>query len=515
MSKTNIESESIILNRICTGDYLDEGSNLGHEVVNLFKADNGEYYVYLMSEGTYPISRKNEKIKAVYLTKGSNKHCVEVVGIAKGLESVLNPEEGFKCLNLKELDNVAKELSEEVELSKLKKRLKSLEKEELFDWLHTESFLKMKPFNDDQKDELKNIAEQLYDFAKKYIKDNNNLCTAICRRAAHIKQLWYIIDNNVRYGGVRVNELFKQNSTEQYGMSIYLTFKAEKIVKPKNPMYLVTKENYKVETQDDEKKVENIVVNREVLAGTKLLYYIENNKENESYKNLKDYIDKKEYWDENISEYKKINTEESDFTFLTLIRKEYDELVFSNMFQYFFTHKSYRHLFIKLLKDKSKVTLSDSYTVKREEANIDLLIIDKEKNCVVVIENKVRSGLNGLVYDENNNILETQLGKYKSYVENEYPNMKRYFFVFKPNYSIITDKELEGYTAIKYSEIAEKLEEGLNIRTDKATEVYFADFVKALKIHSSKDDKRYEETMRRRLQSVIDSQQESSDNGNI
>ena len=53
--------KTIILNRIYTGDYLDEGANLGHEVINLFRQDNDgndyPYYVYLMSDGTYPSSQ--------------------------------------------------------------------------------------------------------------------------------------------------------------------------------------------------------------------------------------------------------------------------------------------------------------------------------------------------------------------------------------------------------------------------------------------------------------------------
>ena len=59
-------SDTIILNRICTGDYLDEGANLGHEVVNLFKADNGKYYVYLMPDGTYIESREKDKVRVIY-----------------------------------------------------------------------------------------------------------------------------------------------------------------------------------------------------------------------------------------------------------------------------------------------------------------------------------------------------------------------------------------------------------------------------------------------------------------
>ena len=39
----------IVLNRMYVGEYLSD--NIGHEVINLFKADNGRHYLYLNSRG--------------------------------------------------------------------------------------------------------------------------------------------------------------------------------------------------------------------------------------------------------------------------------------------------------------------------------------------------------------------------------------------------------------------------------------------------------------------------------
>lgn len=293
---------------------------------------------------------------------------------------------------------------------------------------------------------------------------------------------------------MRVNELFKYNSTEQYGLSVYLTYTAEEIVKPKSSMYLA------VENTNEDASVINIK-QRKRLATTSLASFIKCDEDN--YNTLLKCAEDTRLWEEPLSYYKPINTESDDFTFLTLIRKEYDEHVFSNMFQYFFTHKDYKKLFMNYMKKKG-VELSDTYIVKREEAYIDLLIIDE--NNVIIIENKVRSGINGLVFDESKKVVGTQLGKYREYVKKEYNIENPICFIFKPDYSVITENELEGYTTIAYSELWEIFNEGLNIKSDKATEAYFADFVKALKMHSSPVDNRYEETMRRRLQSVIDSQ---------
>ena len=42
---------AIVLNRMYVGDYL--ASNLGHEIINLYQADNGGNYIYLNSTGDF------------------------------------------------------------------------------------------------------------------------------------------------------------------------------------------------------------------------------------------------------------------------------------------------------------------------------------------------------------------------------------------------------------------------------------------------------------------------------
>ena len=45
------ENKGIVLNRMYTGSYLS--SNLGHEVINMFQADQGKHYLYLNAKGNY------------------------------------------------------------------------------------------------------------------------------------------------------------------------------------------------------------------------------------------------------------------------------------------------------------------------------------------------------------------------------------------------------------------------------------------------------------------------------
>ena len=44
LSTNQSDKAGIVLNRMYTGSYLS--SNLGHEVINMFQADNERYYLY-------------------------------------------------------------------------------------------------------------------------------------------------------------------------------------------------------------------------------------------------------------------------------------------------------------------------------------------------------------------------------------------------------------------------------------------------------------------------------------
>ncbi len=79
------EKRGIVLNRMYVGDYLD--SNLGHEVINLYKADNGNHYIYLNATGNFA-KEHSGKIGHMLFVKYYDKGLVEIIGMATGLEDV-------------------------------------------------------------------------------------------------------------------------------------------------------------------------------------------------------------------------------------------------------------------------------------------------------------------------------------------------------------------------------------------------------------------------------------------
>lgn len=96
--------KGIVINRMYVGDYLSE--NLGHEVVNLFKADNDKHYIYLNATGNFAKEHHN-KIGYMLFVKYYDKGLVEVIGMATGLEEVpgadmqLNRKQKFNAVDEK------------------------------------------------------------------------------------------------------------------------------------------------------------------------------------------------------------------------------------------------------------------------------------------------------------------------------------------------------------------------------------------------------------------------------
>ena len=342
-----------------------------------------------------------------------------------------------------------------------------------------------------------------------------NLCKAIYRRAMHLSQLEYIVENNICYGGVRLDKLFMDNTSYKYGLSVYITYAASKVQKPKKPLYIINDEALK--------SVENanyIILKEKRLASTSLATYFEDSDKDDlcSYKQLcyekiEEYL--KNSKEDGFEKFTSSNARKNEDSFLYIIRKEHDELVFSNLFAYFFNHSKAREVIISLLREKSKeseeknredeLILSNDFCLYRELSNIDILIEDE--NNVVVIENKIHSGINGEIYDDEGELVSTQLDTYRDFVKNKhelYRNKKNHwFFAFVPNYSHISKEELKGYTRITYSELFAAYEKVNSNDFDTRTKIYFEDFLKGLEVHSSSVDNQYEIIMHRRLQNVI------------
>lgn len=98
--KTNQERDIIVINIMNTGSYLENPLNLGHEVINYFKADKSEneesgYYVYLNANGVLGKERVGKIKYVVNVRRGAVAGTHEIINVAKVLCDV-EPDESSK-----------------------------------------------------------------------------------------------------------------------------------------------------------------------------------------------------------------------------------------------------------------------------------------------------------------------------------------------------------------------------------------------------------------------------------
>ena len=89
----NQQQNIIIVNHMFSGSYLED--NIGHEIINLYKADSEEYFVYLCKDGifnpkTYPLNNIKH-ILLVRKTETANE--LEILGVTTGKLEYVAPND--------------------------------------------------------------------------------------------------------------------------------------------------------------------------------------------------------------------------------------------------------------------------------------------------------------------------------------------------------------------------------------------------------------------------------------
>lgn len=500
MSKNKVlEEPVIILNRMYVGDYL--GENLGHEVINLIKCDNGNHYIYVNPYGTVNeelYRRDVETIKndVILLTRLVNisgiNDMVEVLAKATGCELCAKKE-------MQELFDNKVDYKKQDKLTKAKKRHE--------------------------------INEQ------------------------------YMQTNEIKYGGVFLNEIFSNNDYDgrTNDSAMFVTYKVDKIVKPKKRIYISRedlKEGVKNILENDEQgnKIGKVFWLNEddngdyKPCGTELKTYFKKSEKEHAFGILNKIIDTKDNWENNPIEEKTEDILENykprEHNLIDIIHKTRDELTYSNLLAYMLIQESLKESFCNFFREKYSVNLSKNYVVAREEGNIDILIQDDEN--IIVIENKIKSDINGWkTENKNSESVTNQLHKYIHYVYGEvwdknkscykkveetdkkYPSIKkfqdeskkrkRHFFVLKPKYNNLSEKsindEIKGFekTNVGNSGIERKGEYKIisyadlyNHFKDKECNVtYFNEFKSAIERHSYDVDNIQEHQMFERFVEIV------------
>lgn len=323
-----------------------------------------------------------------------------------------------------------------------------------------------------------------------------------CQERIHKEQINYIKNNDITYDGIHLHEIMNDNDGSD--IAFYVTFKAKRIVKPKERIFLT------VDNKEDTKHSKNcknthILKDVENFAKQSPKMYINSASDKKAYNTLNKIINNADFWKRNKDSRKVdmgIKTSKED-AFIDIIKKGYDERSYSNLFQYIFNAD--RKLFYNFTTEVLNFTMNGNYVVERETGNIDLLIYnDKE---VIVIENKIKSGINGICRDKKGKIIESQLDKYEKFINKNFKKQNKSYFIFTPDYNMIDIKMYDkNYELITYSEIYNFFND--KKRTKYKTKIpYYKEFLYALEKHIKETDNNNDIDAERRFVKAIKEKQ--------
>ena len=487
------EKNVILINKMYTGSYLDDndGNNIGHEIINFFKADDGNNYIYITPYGKY---KYGKRIKYVLFTTPKIDGKYKIIAKAEIEENKVN-EKG---------ENNNKYI------------LKEPYRQE-----HNEQAL-----------QIKYGGKSIYDIYK----DNIN-------------------NNEAIYASFKVKKIskVKNEATIEVNLNSTKNSKVNKTVVTINkddfdPQEIKNKNTKKEDVGEKEsiKEKENKKIPLNIGMSNKI--YLDPNDDDEGQRELAVFFEKiieerDDLWqEEKVSEIPKQEEQQGNkkFNFMNLIQKEYDENIFTNLLFYYFNTKyknenktdiilnkflswlsenkkefncdSKKFDFYEILKEytitikeKGKEEKKDEQENKTNSENISKGRIDlfaSKDNTYLVIENKIKSKINGK--KENG----YQLSFYKDAIETNYTNPKFIGIILVPNYNEEIIKNEEGYknaqsyyTVVYYNEIYDFFAKEIKEKNmlDENAKHYYRDFTDALYIHTldakTKEENKFKEAI--------------------
>ena len=447
----------IILNHMYSGEYL--GDNIGHEIINLFKADDGNNYIYLCKDGKY----NGEFPKYVIQVRRYGTRMLEVVNIAEvdtewDWNSVKEPRKKKEKATWKEKRAEAIKLIKygEVDIESIFKENKEQ---------GTDTFVTFK--------------------AKQVVKPKS--------------PVYISYKGNRKNASKEVDEGENENTTS---LTSLLTTEPIVLEQKKEDKYLFDVSEslrnivkYTPAEESDYQKLKK-------LAEEAFVEWIKFNKSDQIEIN---------------NESRDRNEEDIEDTPGDIYRINNLELPYSNAFKYFiYKYPTLLSEFCNyLLKNEEYIKSDDKLerlcqylnndknecklTIRREWENIDI-IIEVDKKWLIVIENKIFSDLNGKTKKEI-----TQLDKYYDIINDgikllkdkngeqkgeeikkipeHYKDCEKIFILLTPNHNDINISNYKVWRKLHYSHINKFLK---SISKDKKSQ-HLREFEKMIEQHSVND----------------------------
>ena len=409
MEKIKNKKEVIVINRMYVGDYLN--SNLGHEVINMFTADNGKHYLYLNAYGSFA-SQWQGKIGNMLLTKYHSKNCVEVIGKAVGLTDVYDYKKDGSNRDSGVISNHQKDFIENISYGtvNLEKLFSDAERQSVYI-----TFSAGKVFRINSKGDKKIFIHYLPQ-------------KSTCQKS------------DIKVFEDRIDVYLSNNKLALASLNQF--------VKKDNEDYDMLNNIIDVNQYDD--------------------FWVELN-ESDKVKLPENYIPRKD----NIFDICQIQDNENCFSnALAYFMDEYRELFIKFFARYeielWENYKIKREVDAKITdkeyKDQLKAQLYKTDTEyiehKVDGGRIDILL--KDGKNLIVIENKIKSDINSVAGDTEDG----QLKRYVNYAQwfcKNNTNTQPYYFILTPDYNIpeLSNEMKEIYKVVRFSELVTCLEKDI------------------------------------------------------
>ena len=433
---TNHNNQGIVLNRMYVGDYL--ASNLGHEVINLYQADNGGNYIYLNSTGDF-VKAHQGQVSHMLFVKYYGIGEVEVIGMAEGLHDVYDASRKFA-------------------------------------------------------NKYEGINEEVFADQQRFVKHEGGITYG----GVSIFDIFGEAGQQSVYITYKADKVY----IPREGKRLFIRFHSDKpVVYPLHEAsdivvmlggYQQAKASlrqyvYPEGTYSGDLAKQNVAEKREDYLKIRTLL-IEDNSLWEESNNKVD--------DEELSE-----VSQRKVSLFDICQIQNDENKFSNALAYFMLRPEYRRLWRNFFAGFG-IELGESYTIAREEASkiedskvnptkypsggrIDLMV--RTSNSLVVIENKIKSDINSVEEDGEGK----QLRRYYNYANwlaakresSDYGKQRR-FIILTPKYNIPTveDQEMAStYKVITYAHLYDYLTQH---KQAFSTDANFVAFYEAMYRHS-------------------------------
>lgn len=427
------KGKGIVLNRMYVGTYLF--SNLGHEVINLYTADNGKHYLYLNSTGDFAKGHKG-KIGYMILTKYVSSNCLQILGIATGLKDVFNPE--TQKGNIKETQKDENNTQQ-----------RDIIKDITYGGVHLNDI-----FNESERQNVYVTyeAEKVYKLIKDYYiffndkgSDKELKCVLENHNLASTSLKQYIHEDDIENSDYKILlESIKTIVDDKYGLSKQLGDDDKVSVSGKEI-------NLRVESIFDICQIQN----SETAFSNALKYFMMHPK----YKIL---------FQAFFANYNICLGEDYSITLEEDAKIDYEKL----------SDECKKELF--------QVKIKNNEYVYPSGGRIDLLI--RTKDSVIVIENKIKSNINKKESDKDDT---TQLQRYYNYAKwitnndksKDYKK-KTFFIILSPKYNvpdINSNIKISSYNIITYKHLYDFISKNISLFEN---DVNFMAFYEAMERHT-------------------------------